>query len=112
MSKCYRILTAILLAGALGGFTWFVLRPQEPVYGGKPLSVWLDLIKVKRPMNRKRIDKIMPNKITAMFDKLKRSFQDEIEGLRVERVCLFWPDRPDERHDYPERGARLPPLAL
>ena len=25
-----------------------------------------------------------------------RSYRDEIAGLRVERVCLFWPDRPDD----------------
>jgi len=24
------------------------------------------------------------------------SYRDEIAGLRVERVCLFWPDRPDD----------------
>jgi hypothetical protein len=23
-------------------------------------------------------------------------FRDEIAGLRVEQVCLFWPDRPDD----------------
>jgi len=24
------------------------------------------------------------------------SYREEIAGLRVERVCLFWPDRPDD----------------
>jgi hypothetical protein len=25
-----------------------------------------------------------------------RPYRDEIDGLRVERVCLFWPNRPDD----------------
>ena len=43
MAKKRRILIAALLAVVLGGFAWIVLRQyqSEPVYGGKPLSVWL-----------------------------------------------------------------------
>ncbi len=25
-----------------------------------------------------------------------RFYRDEIEGLKIERVCLFWPERPDD----------------
>src|SRR5436309_1332336 len=25
-----------------------------------------------------------------------RSYRDEIEGLKIDRVCLFWPERPDD----------------
>lgn len=37
-----RIIVAILLVAVLAGLTWEALRPREPVYQGKPLSVWLD----------------------------------------------------------------------
>jgi hypothetical protein len=43
MGKKRRILLAALLVAVLGGVAWLVLRPgeTEPVYQGKPLSVWL-----------------------------------------------------------------------
>jgi hypothetical protein len=42
--KCYHILLVVLLVAVVGGVTWQVLRPREtePVYQGKPLSVWLE----------------------------------------------------------------------
>ncbi|MDB6109974.1 MAG: repeat protein [Pedosphaera sp.] len=43
MRKRYRILLVVLLVAVLGGLTWQVSRPRqlEPIYQGKPLSVWL-----------------------------------------------------------------------
>jgi HEAT repeat protein len=41
--KRYRTLLVVLLVAVVGGVMWQVLRPREtePVYNGKPLSVWL-----------------------------------------------------------------------
>ncbi len=41
MRKPVRIVVAALLVAILGGLVWLVLRPFEPVYQGKRLSVWL-----------------------------------------------------------------------
>jgi hypothetical protein len=41
MRKRFRVLLAILLVAIVGGIAWFVWKPREPVYQGKPLSFWL-----------------------------------------------------------------------
>ncbi len=41
MGKGRFVISAVLMAAALAGFAWLVLRPHEPVYQGKPLSFWL-----------------------------------------------------------------------
>jgi hypothetical protein len=41
MRKRGRIMLAAVVLVALGGFTWLVLRPREPEYGGQSLSHWL-----------------------------------------------------------------------
>jgi HEAT repeats len=42
MGKKRRILLAALLVVLLSGFGWWLLRPSEPSYKGKPLSEWLE----------------------------------------------------------------------
>jgi len=42
MGKRRRILLAFLLVALIGGLGWLVLRPREPAYQGKRLSVWLE----------------------------------------------------------------------
>jgi hypothetical protein len=41
-AKRWRIVLAILIVAMVGGVVWQVLRQREPVYQGKPLSVWLE----------------------------------------------------------------------
>jgi hypothetical protein len=41
MGNKRRILLAAIVVVAMGVLTWFLIRPREPVYDGKPLSVWL-----------------------------------------------------------------------
>ncbi|MDB6067029.1 MAG: HEAT-like repeat protein [Pedosphaera sp.] len=41
MKKRFRIGFGLLLVGAVGGVAWLALRPGEPMYKGKRLSVWL-----------------------------------------------------------------------
>jgi HEAT repeat protein len=45
MRKRGRIILAAVILTALGGFAWWALepRPPDPVYGGHPLSYWVDL---------------------------------------------------------------------
>jgi hypothetical protein len=42
MGKKRRILLAASLVVLLGGLAWWLLRPREPSYQGKSLSVWLE----------------------------------------------------------------------
>jgi HEAT repeat protein len=42
MKKRSRIGFALLLLAVVGGVMWLILRPSEPMYKGKPLSVWLE----------------------------------------------------------------------
>lgn len=42
MRKQVQIAVAVLLAAIGGVATWEVLGDREPVYQGKPLSVWLE----------------------------------------------------------------------
>jgi HEAT repeat protein len=42
MGKLRGLIPGILTAALLAGFAWYVLRPHEPVYQGKTLSVWLE----------------------------------------------------------------------
>ncbi|MDB6065626.1 MAG: HEAT-like repeat protein [Pedosphaera sp.] len=42
MRKRFRIVFALLLLAVMGGIAWLALRPNEPVYKGKRLSVWLE----------------------------------------------------------------------
>ena len=42
MRKRVRIALAVLLVAIVGVIAWQVLREREPVYQGKPLSVWLE----------------------------------------------------------------------
>ena len=37
-----RILFGMFVTGILAAFAWLVLRPHEPVFQGKPLSLWLE----------------------------------------------------------------------
>src|SRR5579872_267517 len=37
-----RILILGVVIIALAGFAWLVLKPHEPVYQGRPLTVWLE----------------------------------------------------------------------
>ena len=41
MRKRLQIALALFLVSIAGVIAWQALRPREPVYGGKPLSVWL-----------------------------------------------------------------------
>jgi HEAT repeat protein len=41
MGKGRFVIQSALMAAALAGFAWLVLRPHEPMYHGKPLSYWL-----------------------------------------------------------------------
>src|SRR5258708_2430581 len=41
MGKKRGILLAVLFVALAGGLVWMLSRPSEPVYQGKPLSVWL-----------------------------------------------------------------------
>ncbi|MGA2863457.1 MAG: HEAT repeat domain-containing protein [Verrucomicrobiota bacterium] len=42
MANRRRILLVVVVLAFLGGFAWLVLRPHEPVFEGKPLSLVLD----------------------------------------------------------------------
>ena len=44
MRKVRRILVIALAAAVLGGIGWFVLRPHEPPYAGKPLRFWMQTL--------------------------------------------------------------------
>lgn len=41
-SKSIPFLQGLLTLAFLAWFGWFILRPHEPVYRGRPLSLWLD----------------------------------------------------------------------
>ena len=90
MSKRYRILTAILLGGALGGFTWFVLGPQEPVYESKPLSVWLEGYDdgVWGSPQRKKADEAVRHLGTNALPTLLRLLQAEDSVLKIRLIRL------------------------
>src|SRR5260370_1169344 len=42
MRKRSRIALALLFLAVIGGIAWLALRPSEPMYKGKRLSVWLE----------------------------------------------------------------------
>jgi HEAT repeat protein len=42
MASRQRILPVVVVLAFLGGFAWLVLRPHEPVFEGKPVSLVLD----------------------------------------------------------------------
>jgi len=42
MANRQRILLVVVVLAFLGGFAWLVLRPHEPVFEGKPVSLVLD----------------------------------------------------------------------
>ena len=48
MSRRLRIAIIVLLVAVVGGVAWQVTRPCEPVYKGKPLSVWLEQYSTNR----------------------------------------------------------------
>ena len=41
MNKRFRVLLVTFLFAVLGVALWLVLRPHEPTYKGKPVTVWL-----------------------------------------------------------------------
>src|SRR5437879_1958081 len=41
MHKKRRLCSVVTICALLGGLAWFVLRPHEATYEGKPLSRWL-----------------------------------------------------------------------
>src|SRR5690348_12117418 len=44
MKKMCKVAFAALIATLLGGFAWLVFRHREPVYQGKPLRQWLEVV--------------------------------------------------------------------
>jgi hypothetical protein len=47
--KWFRIGFVIVIVAALGGFAWLVPRQREPIYEGKPLTVWLEGYDATKP---------------------------------------------------------------
>src|SRR3954452_17069213 len=41
-TKRFRIVLVVLFVVIVGGVGWLVLRPHEPVYQGKRLSLWIE----------------------------------------------------------------------
>jgi hypothetical protein len=49
MGKRRRIVLAVFVVFVLGGIVWLCLRPPEPVYAGKPLHYWIELLESTSP---------------------------------------------------------------
>ena len=49
MGKKGRILLGVLLAFALGGFVWRLMPANEPLYGERPLRVWIQVLNDTSP---------------------------------------------------------------
>jgi hypothetical protein len=85
MPKPTKIALAVLLVAAVGGFlVWQVLRDQEPVYQGKPLSVWLRDFK-GNPQLTTAVRQIGTNGIPALLRMLARK-----DSPLASKPVVFW----------------------
>jgi HEAT repeats len=74
MEKKWRILLAALLVAPLCGFGWWLLRPSEPSYKGKSLSVWLEYLASddgNTPEAREAVRQIGANAIPTLLRMLR-----------------------------------------
>lgn len=78
--KRFRIGFGLLLLAVFGGIAWLTLRPSEPMYEGKTLSVWLEEYVHSSPNSelsnnaKDALHHIGTNAIPTLLCRLKRDF--------------------------------------
>src|SRR5579872_4898885 len=87
MKTCNRIVLIVLFAAILGGFAWDVLRQREPVYQGKPLSVWLEGYE-RGGWARQNADEAVRQAGTNAIPTLLRMLQEKDSPMMLKLVAL------------------------
>jgi len=91
MGKKRRILLAILPVALLACFAWQMMKPREPVYEGKPLSVWLEgycLPTIDGPEGWRKTNKVVQEIGTNAIPALMRMLRARDSALRVKLMAL------------------------
>jgi HEAT repeat protein len=93
MGKKSRILLAIFLVAVLGVITWLVFQPGEPVYEGKPLSVWLEGYDATKPKGAEweKADEAVRHIGTAAIPTLLRMLKANDNDPR--RKLIVWAEK-------------------
>ncbi|MDB6067028.1 MAG: lyase HEAT-like repeat proteinHEAT repeat protein, partial [Pedosphaera sp.] len=87
MRKWSRILFGILIFAVVGGIAWLVWRPNEPMYKGKRLSVWLKGY-VYDPIQRPATDEAVRHIGTNAIPTLLRMLRAKDSPLKLRLVAL------------------------
>lgn len=90
MRKRSRILFALAVVAVVGAIAWLALRPkvQEPVYGGKPLSVWLESYNSSDTVALEQLHEAIRHIGTNTIPLLLRRLQAKDSPLMLKLVAL------------------------
>jgi HEAT repeat protein len=91
MGKKRRILLAMLPVALLACFAWQMMKPREPFYEGKPLSVWLEgyfFPKIDGPEGWRKTNKVVQEIGTNAIPALLRMLQARDSALKVQLIAL------------------------